>query len=195
MPEPVTPVNISAAALIAQFCILIIMSVSAAIARISDEINWNDASEISAVFAWIILFFALVTMGCLVFSDEFAVIWKPLFGTLEFPAIPWSTALLIVFTLDIICVTILVAMTGGSRLSAFSPIFFILPSLAIFLRESLGRILFYLVLVAVSFSVTGLRGSTWVTHEESRQRWLSYWFVSIACLGLATFIGYITRPR
>jgi hypothetical protein len=58
------------------------------------------------------------------------------------------------FTLDVLCVNFMVLGSGGARASPFSPIYFILPALAIFLRESPTRIWFYLILVLVVFSLT-----------------------------------------
>jgi hypothetical protein len=96
---------------------------------------------------------ALVTIGLLVFSDEYSGTWRPLFGEALNAGVPWSAALLLVFLLDIGWVSILVVATGGSVISPFGSLFFLVPPLAIFLRESLGRIVLYLALVTVSFTI------------------------------------------
>jgi hypothetical protein len=129
---------------------------------------------------------------CLLFSDEFSIVWKPLFGGTTLPVIQWSNALFIMFTMNIICVTIIVSRTGGSRYSSFSPIYFILPALAIFLREPIGRIVLYTLFVSILFTWNVVR---YFESDEVGRDSLAYWFVAIACLILATFIGYITRPQ
>lgn len=154
MKEAVSPINITAAALITQFSIIIIMFIGTTIIGRGEKFipvyrNVPGAS----IFSWLILFFALITIGSLIFSDEFSNIWKPLFGTIAFPTIRWSYSLLVMFTLNIICVSFLVRGTGGSLLSPFSPIYYTLPALAIFLREGFGRIILYLVLVSVMFTL------------------------------------------
>jgi len=197
MIEAVSPVNITAAALITQFSIIIIMFIGTTILREGDKsVPFYRSIPVSSFFSWLILSFALVTIGCLIFSDEFSNIWKPLFGTTALPTIRWSYSLLIMFTLNIICVSLLIKDTGGSIISPFSPIYFILPALAIFLREGLGRIVFYLVLVSIMFtfnliSTGNLRGQA--VGGEARS--FAYWFISISCFSLATFIGYVTRPQ
>jgi len=114
MSETITPVNISGAAIIAQVSIIVIMFLGALIVRISEEITWTTTTfQNTSSLAWIILFFALVTIGCLVFSDELSSVWRPLFSSVTFPTLRWSTALLIAITLGIICITILVALTKG----------------------------------------------------------------------------------
>ena len=198
MNQTINPVNITGAALITQISLITIMFLGALILKLK-----STASYIPHQFAWIILSFMLIGTGCLLFSDEFSTIWKPLFGDADLPVIKWSTALLIMFLTNIICVSILVSNTGGSRDSAFSPIYFILPALAIFLRESMGRIILYSVLVSIVFTWNLFRLSSmfvWSTYtpqqdEENRNISIAYWMVSIACLILATFIGYITRPQ
>lgn len=195
MKEAVSPINITAAALITQFSIIIIMFVGATILRGGEKYLpfYRDVPR-SSFFGWLILTFALVTIGGLIFSDEFSSFWKPLFGTIAFPTIQWSVALLIMFTLNIICVSILVRGTGGSFVSPFSPIYFILPALAIFLREGMGRIIIYLMLVSIMFTLNLKYRDRLAEEVGGKSRSFAYWLVSILCFILATFIGYVTRP-
>jgi len=104
----------------------------------------------------------------------------------------WSTALLVVFLADIACCVILVMGTGGSYRSPFSPVFFILPALAFFLRESPHRIVIYTGFICASFSVSLAAHDN---REGGESPTDAYWFVSIACLILSTTIGYVTRPH
>ena len=117
-----------------------------------------------------------------------ASVWGNLF---QWHSLVYSS--LVAFILDIAWVSIMVRMTGGSTVSAYSPIYFMLPPLAIFLRESQFHIIVYLFVVILSFSWNlSLKGWEY-DHERSFPR-LAYWVVSIISLLLTTFIGYITRP-
>lgn len=196
MREAVSPINITAAALITQFSIIIIMFIGATILRGGEKsIPFHRDVPRSSFFSWLILSFALVTIGGLIFSDEFSNIWKPLFGIIAFPTIRWSYALLVMFALNIIYVSILVRGTGGSLVSPFSPIYFILPALAIFLREGFGRIIFYLVLISIMFTYNLIYRDDLREEVGGKSRFFAYWFISISCFILATFIGYVTRPQ
>ena len=157
--------------------------------------SYRDSAPDFSKLAWIIIAFILLTLGCLVFSDEFSKLYQPLFGSASFSLLPWSVALLIVYTLNVVCVAVLVALTGGSRISPFSPLYTIFLTLAIFLREPLGRILYYLILTIVSFSLT-FKANAFRSKdfEEPTSSKISFWVVSTFSLILAVFIGYITRP-
>ena len=189
MIETIKPINITGAAIFAQFYIIIIMFVGSSILYRGQGFVPSTIRPKFSTLPWFIMGFGLLSIGFLIFSDEFSLVWKPLFGAIDFPTITWSTALFVVFTVDIICTTLLVFLTGGSRNSAFSPIFFLLPTLAIFLREPLSHILIYLISISVIFSILLKR---WTDREEND---FAYWFISIACFVLATFIGYVTRTK
>lgn len=205
MDATINTVNITGAALLTQFLLTIIMFVAAALVRQGEGyISHNSPSVHQAVhrLPWIILGSALITVGCLVFSDEFTTVWKPLFGgNASSPTIRSSNATLIMFVIDIACVAYLVRYTGGSRVSPFSPIYFILPGLAIFLREPYSRIVFYIVAVAVVFVLSLINslikyGEDFYpgSYQQTEAISYAYSFVSIACLVLTTIIAYVTRP-
>jgi hypothetical protein len=189
MLESIKPINITGAAIFAQFSIIMIMFVGSLILyRGQGFVPSFERPKFSGL-PWLILGFGLLSIGFLIFSDEFSLVWRPLFGTIDFPTMPWTTALFVMFTTDILCTTFLVLLTGGSRNSAFSPLFFLLPALAIFLREPLSHILFYLISISVVFSLS-LK-----PRADQEEHNFAYWFISIACFILATFIGYVTRPK
>ncbi len=193
MHEVITPVNITGAAFITQLSLVVIMFICAGALAWGNVYTSGEHFNATLIMI-IIITLTLITFGCLAFSDEFSRIWQPLFGGTTMPLLRWSAALFIMFTLDIIGVTLMVAGSGGSQISGFSPIYFILPALAIFLREPLGRIIFYLILISIVFSIN-LSKSLRAENIGGRMGRIAYWFVSIACFVLATFIGYITRPR
>jgi hypothetical protein len=113
-------------------------------------------------------------------------------GAVSFSLITWSHALLWVFALNIACTGVLVYMTGGSYKSPFTPVYFILPALAFFLRESMHRVVLYGVAIGIVF-LMGLS-----VPERDPEHLIvptgAYAFVSIACLLLSVVIGYLTRP-
>lgn len=185
METALTPTNITGAALIAQFSILIILAGGSAIQSFDTLYDVKTTP--------LILLLALASFGALFFSDEFSKIWRPLFGNANFSGIKWSTAIFIVFIANTAAVSILVDLTGGSMTSPFTPVYFMLPALAIFLREPAVRILIYLAVVIVLFSFN-LRNFDRNTGRISVMQARAYWIVSIACFVLTTYIGYITRP-
>lgn len=195
MDASISPVNITAAAVITQLLLIVIMVVGAAILKRGEP--WSPVyHQATSRFPWTILLLSIITIGALVFSKELTPIWQPLFGGAPFPGVSSSVALFLMFTLDSVCVASLVWFTGGSRQSAFGPVFFILPALAIFLREPLVKLFFYVVLVGVLFSFCLLAAdSPHGRGEGTRTDRVAYWFVAIACLLLTTFVGYLTRPR
>jgi len=190
----VTPSNITGAAVFAQFSIVVIMSVGAAIIHKGEhkKPSYYGKPRFSSL-AWTILLFALITIGCLLLSDEFAKLWLPLIHNASTPTMPWRVAIFVMFVLDIFCVTILVRLTGGSRNSAFSPLYFLLPTLSILLREPPLRLLIYVSLTIFFFTILLF----WFipVAEEKPKYTVAYWLVSMACFLLATAVGYIARSQ
>ncbi len=195
MNETITPVTITGAAIITQLSIIFIMAICAVLLVLGDKYTPIGYSPGAASFVLILLILALISLGGLVFSDEFSIIWKPLFGGTIPTVIRSSTALFTMFTMDIICITIMVVRTGGSQISPFSPFFFTLPALAIFLREPRSRIFVYVILISLAFTVFLRSHAEGSEKVGGRIRYIAYWCVSIACFALATFIGLITRPQ
>lgn len=189
MSESIGTVNIAGAALITQISLLGIMAIGAMIIHFVETTSQYNPRY--SVLGWIILISSLLSLFFLVYSEEFSMLWKPVFRTTEPTLLLWSTSILLMFLINIACVTILVRATGGSTGSPFTPIYFILPALSIFLREGLRRILLYLAVVSILFTVNMF---VFDYNREERSKKVAPWFVSIACFALATYIGYITRP-
>jgi hypothetical protein len=188
----ITPANIMAAAFIAQIAIWVIMFVGASM------LVFDDHGTGSSFAPWAILTCFLLTTMFLVFTNELSNLWRPLFPGTTFTGIPLGTALALMFVTDAILVMFLVAITGGSHPSPFTPIYFLLPVLAIFLRESPSKVLFYTALVSIFFSINIGAGAHIIGpggDYGDRRRRSAYWVVSIASFALATWIGLITRPR
>lgn len=196
MTDSVSPSNITGAAFIAQFAIIGIIFVGAFILHTQEE---NQPLHIGrsqfSRHVWKILAFALVTIGCLLFSDEFSKLWHPVFEGASIPTLPWRLGVVVMFLSDIILVTILVSDTGGSKNSAFGPLYFLLPTLAILLREPLGRLVLYVSLTIISFSIMLYLNFAFSSHNRQSKQPIAYLVVSILCFLLATFIGWVTRVK
>lgn len=196
MKDSVNPVNITGAAFIAQFAIIVIMFAGAAILHKGEEKTpfYLGRARFSQL-VWKIVILTLITIGCLLFSDEFSKIWRPLLEDASVLTLPWRWAVVIMFLCDIIFVTILVFNTGGSKDSAFGPLYFLLPTLAILLREPLGRLVLYVSLTIIPFSIMLYPNIAIKRDSEQPKQPTAYLFVSISCFILATFIGWITRIK
>lgn len=194
MPQ-VSPASIAAAALVMQFFLITIVLVGGLFIRQQEKMKFSlytDAPNFGR-YAWFLLVFALTTIGLLIFSDQFSELWRSLSNGVPFAVVRWTTALRFVFGLDVVCVATLVWFTGGSYRSPFTPVYFILPALAFFLREPTQRIAVYTLLVSILF-LTGLAAPK-RTNEEEMIATGPYAFVSIACLILSVLVGYMTRPN
>ena len=188
------PVNLVGGAMVAQVSLLSIIFIGGLLVRRSDRVARLWDRPTLAGFAWLTLALALGTLGALGTTDAFSEVWSPLFGPENLaPFLSWSQALLLTFVLDIVVISILVVRTGGGQNSPFQSLYFLIPTLAVFLREPTKQVLLYLVLVAISFSASMFVESYRERDEEARWRF-AYWFVSIASFVLAAYIGLITRP-
>jgi len=195
MNTTVAPESIVAAALIMQFCLSTMMAIATVWIRRQEKSEfrfYQDPPNIGR-YAWIVLTAVLATIGLLLFSDEFSNTWRPLSSDITFSFITWRHALFGVFILDIGCTFILISLTGGSYRSPFTPIYFILPAMALFLREEPRRVILYSVGIGMMF-VLGLN-PTRRSPEEHVTPIGAYAFVSISCLALSVLVGYLTRPR
>jgi hypothetical protein len=195
MPENVGPASITAAALVMQFCLSVIISAGAFWIRQQEKKVfrfYQDPPNIGR-YAWILQVFALTTIGLIVFSDQFSSFWRPLSGDVSFSVFGWTKVLLTVFVLDILCSALLVHLTGGSFKSPFTPVYFILPAMAFFLREPPRRAVAYTLLITIFFGLGFLAPKR--RPEEDVSPLGAYAFVSLACLILSVVIGYLTRPH
>ena len=145
-----------------------------------------------AGFSWLILILLLVSVATLVFTSSLSSFWMGLFKNTSFGGISDHWAMLVVFCIDILITTILVADTGGSVDSPFQPVFFLIPTLALLLYESSIRVVVYAALVSVAFTFLLVYAEP--LHDSQRKgAKKAYGFVSVACLALAVLIGLLTR--
>ena len=89
MKDSVNPANITGAAFIAQFAIIVIMFIGAAILHKGEEkATFFYGRARFPQLVWKILAIALLTIGCLLFSDEFSKLWRPLLEDASIPTLP-----------------------------------------------------------------------------------------------------------
>ena len=188
MEHPVSELNIAATALLAQFLILIILTLGAAIASRDKEEGYYGFRVIPTI-----LLLALATLGILLFSTEISTFWRPLVANPTIPTLSTSWAVPAVFMLNIFSVSKLVARTGGGMLSSFVPVYFMIPALAIFLRSPRVLVVVYLALVIILFSINVFRSARQVTISVHSR--FAFLVISIACFALTTLIGIIVQPN
>jgi hypothetical protein len=134
-------------------------------------------------------FLALSTFTLLLLSEDLYSVWSPLFHGLGISTIKTSTAILLVYVLNLWAVGYLVLRTGGSTSSPFLSALFTLPALAIFLRMPPWAFITVAVLTAIVYLV--LLAPISGTRQPSQAPAA---FMNIACLVLAMLTGYVTRP-
>lgn len=187
--EPATIVN---GTLLAQFLLCLIMFIAAEMIRPPRSAStFLSGAYLSRGFSWEILSLLLISMAALIFSDVLSASWAELFKNTNFSGIKYRTAILVVFLADIIITTRLVDVTGGSVDSPFQPIFFLIPTLAILLSESSGRVIIYSLLVSIAFIALLYTRPT--QNGQAQRIRSSYGFVSVSCLALTVLIGLLTR--
>lgn len=188
--------------MITQFSILLIFGVGLLIVRWGEESASHHYPR-SARFLWIVFGFTLLTLGVLFAAEDFARIWKPVFGQPSMSGLSLNEALGIVLTCDAVCSALLIYHTHGSMTSPFSPVLFAIPALAIFLRQPPGYVIYYAILVTALFTILIPMYQTYEqsritlpyeTAEEGCARGILFWFVAVAVFALTTYIGLITRP-
>lgn len=188
-----SPATIITGSLLAQVLLGVLMFVAASIMQAHQPKTAMFRDEpIHGEYSWLILILLLVSVAVLVFTSSLSSFWVDLFRNTSFAGIPDKTATLIVFLIDIIITTLLVANTGGSVDSPFQPIFFLIPTLALLLFESSLRVVIYAALVGVSFTFLLVQADA--LHEAQRRgAKKAYGFVSLGSLALAVLIGLLTR--
>jgi hypothetical protein len=186
MTTGVSETSIIAAALVAQVCIVVIMATVSALVALGYRGRGG--------FSYIVLLLALFTLIPLMLTRGYSSTWGPLLGAPDGAGLSRSTSMVIVFVANIAAVHLLVRLTGGSRESPFQALYFLLPTLALFLREPLAHVLGFLALVIASYSFLSGSASVGDYRNEVSVFRFAYWFGAVACFVLASYIGYVTRP-
>lgn len=193
--QSIQPLNVAAATLLVQVLLLAILGTGS---RLYLARLWNVPPVTSSNFCvgppgalrtTPLTFLTLVSFTLLLLTDDLYGIWSPLFQGVGISTFTSSTAILLVYLLNLWAVGYLMFKTGGSRSSPFTSVLFTIPALAIFLRMppwafmtiAVFSGLIYLVLLAPQLS-----------RAQSSQAPTA--FLNIACLVLAMLTGYVTRP-
>lgn len=134
-------------------------------------------------------FLALSTFTLLLLSEDLYAVWSPLFQGLGISTIKTSTAILMVYVLNLWAIAYLMLRTGGSASSPFLTALFTVPALAIFLRMPPWAFITIAVLAAVIYLALLAPG---IGRKQPSQAPAA--FMNIACLVLALLTGYVTRP-
>ncbi len=193
--QSIQPLNVAAATLLVQLILIALLAITSSLCRTQ---NW-EASEMrilggrfspgSKLYRSPTLFVALATFAVLLISDDLYSIWSPIFQGVGINTMSTFTAISVVFILDLLLVGYLISVTGGSRSSPFLPALFTVPPLAIFLRLPPSMFFSYAAVATVIYLVLfSLRS------DDPRPGQMAGAFLSIACLLLSMFTGYITRP-
>nr|WP_298151131.1 hypothetical protein [uncultured Pseudoxanthomonas sp.] len=180
-------------ALLSQVLLGVLMFVAASIMRAHQpRTAFFRGEPVHSEYSWLILTLLLVSVAVLVFTHSMSAMWVGLFQNTTFVGIQDRTATAIVFIINIVVTTLLVADTGGSIDSPFQPIFFLIPTLALLLFESSLRVVIYAALVCVCFTYLLVQANPLhAAHRAGAKK--AYGFVSIASLALAVLIGLLTR--
>jgi hypothetical protein len=200
--KAINPINIAAAALLTQVLIVVTLTLGNWLLggrqhKRLIRLNIKDDPLRMRIISLpaIIIIATLLTIGVLLISDELVTTWRPLIGSDSFLiGLQTSTAISIMFYVDILTVSYLVLRTEGSRRSPFSPVFFILPSLAIFLRQPLTQLILYTSFVLILFTLLMFCGRLRDSEQLDASIARSYWIVSAFCFVVTTLLAIITRP-
>ena len=134
-------------------------------------------------------FLALSTFTLLLLSEDLYGVWSPLFQGLGISTIRTSTAILLVYILNLWAIAYLILRTGGSSSSQFLTALFTVPALAIFLRMPPWAFITIAILATLIYLVLML---PIFCRKQPSQAPAA--FMNIACLVLAMLTGYVTRP-
>lgn len=195
--QTIQPLNVAGATLLIQLFFLGILAATASIHKWSA--NRQGAFEFqlrskvifitSGYKTSLLLLATIVSFAVLLVSDDFYNLWRPLFTGVEINTIKSSTSISIVFVMDIVITSLLIWSSGGTENSPFTVGLLTIPSLAIFLRESPQHFLTYAVVAALAYCTLLIRQRHFSEPVRSATA-----FMSMSCLALTMFTGYITRP-
>lgn len=202
MAPTLQPVSLAGASIVIQVFLLLISFVALFLLSKSYPSRNTAEGSYSTLIVWF-----LAALLFILFAEDLYATWGVILGDLTLPTIPRSLSFLAVFFLDIVFVTILILRTGGTKRSPFTSVLLLLPTLAIFLNEPRWRFLMYSLVCGVIYAVTLRRSFTSANQHSDRSSFYECarddeqaedWSVrltNLACLALATLIGFITAPR
>lgn len=135
--------SIFAAAVIAQCVFLVIIAAGGLILR-----HFGCVREGTAA-AWLGLVSGSLGLGVLAFSSCVTDLWARLLGKLAVPSLSIVTSVGCALVINIVIATMLIRLSGGTKVSPFKELYFFLPVLSIFLRQPLTFVVGYTIGAAV----------------------------------------------
>lgn len=138
-----------------------------------------------------VLISSLVASLPLFFSNGFSVLFYDFTGK-EIPNIQNIYAILLTFIVNNFLIAYMALVTGGSRISPFSSLFFVLPTLGLFLRVPFWLISIYAVLVVLTYLI--LLPTRFYADGRDYQKALQIAtvIIRITCLALVMFVAYFS---
>ena len=187
-------ITLSSAFLITQFALLVTTFFGFWILSLGEDSMHNShfsSKSVSLKVTRYLMGFALMSLACLIFTEDFVNLSQPIFGNIYLPSLTKEDSFLTVFLLDIIGAASLMAVSGGAKSSPFSPLLFGLPALSIFLKEPPSRFLIYTALTALLFAILFNPNNRYGRAIQSNLKYsLAYKFVTLTSLGISTIVGY-----
>lgn len=197
------PIGLIGATLVIQLCLLILLFITNRMLPERGHIHLRSRCDRAT------LSLALITLACMVVSEEMFQTWAPILGDLSPKSgLSRSGTYLLLFLADLGIAFWLISLTGGSKHSPFTGVLLLVPSLAIFLREPAWRFIMYSLFAAGLYSIglimsrrpvesiDVLRGESYLgpNYSSIRTDTPAHATINIGCLFIATVTGYITRP-
>lgn len=191
MDQVLKPVNIAGSLLVVQVFLLVIMTLGL---LLNNRYSGSDKTHTNL---YLIIFFAILSMAFVSVTADYYPVWSPILGDITIPTIERRNAFTFVFAMDLFVLYILISNTGGSNYSPFTTMLFLIPTLAIFLREPPITFISYSViayLIYLKTFSTNIDPNKYTYDQYKPISGMSHKFVTCACLALGVIVGYITRP-
>lgn len=189
--------NIVGAALLTQLMLVVVYAIALAmLARpFASRGRFREGESFQTSFgAWVLIFLLLATFAPLLFSDAFAQLWGPVFGSKTPGGLAWTSALTLVFLCNLGVSGVLIYLTGGSAASPFQSMLFLFPPLAIFLRQPVRQVIIYGVIAGFIYAWLLFYETAVFQDRRMVRNKIATTFVAISCLAIALLAGIITRP-
>ena len=141
-----------------------------------------------------LLTWLLVTGGLLFVSTGLLHLWGPSLGIAS-AGLPNDRSTVSVFILDIVFASFLAKRTGGSLSSPFQPFIFLVPTVAIFLRQPTSSVIAYALASAAAFVFLARAGDDSLDSTDEPQRRRASIAFGLMAFTLAVGLGLIALPR
>ena len=149
----------------------------------------------NSVVPKILIFYVIVGLFFLLLSEPFLQLMGPLIPLTSL-SFSQNTSLFFFFLTNIIFLIIIIQKTGKILNSIYTSALTVLPTLAIFLHESVGKIVLYTLVILV-FYLTAIFSSKHISlyehYESFESRRNGIIIISILSLLMSVSVGMITK--